>query len=166
MRAAAASPGSGPETAPPGPARVCPLAKWGLPPVGCCGQEASGQVLLDQTRSVMCLSAHSVASDSVPPHGLQPARLLCPWGVSRREDWGGWPCPPPGDLPAPGIEPGSPTAPALQAHSLPGSRCVGEGSPGIFGGVASEWRGPRRLPAAGRAPREPFTPVFPSGKWP
>ena len=148
------------------PGKGVPPGKVGTPPVGCCGQEASGQVLLDQTRSVMCLSAHSVASDSVPPHGLQPARLLCPWGVSRREDWGGWPCPPPGDLPAPGIEPGSPTAPALQALSLPGSRCVGEGSPGIFGGVASEWRGPRRLPAAGRAPREPFTPVFPSGKWP
>ena len=25
-------------------------------------------------------SATSVASDSVQPHGLEPARLLCPWG--------------------------------------------------------------------------------------
>ena len=37
-------------------------------------------------------------------------------GFSRQEYWGGLPCPPPGDLPNPGIEPGSP---ALQADSLP-----------------------------------------------
>ena len=36
-------------------------------------------------------------------------------GVSRQEYWSGLPCPPPGDLPDPGIEPGSP---ALQANSL------------------------------------------------
>ena len=23
--------------------------------------------------------SHSVVSDSLPPHGLEPARLLCPW---------------------------------------------------------------------------------------
>ncbi|XP_055423086.1 uncharacterized protein LOC129643032 isoform X2 [Bubalus kerabau] len=33
------------------------------------------------------------------------ARLLCPWGFSRPEDWSGLPCPPPGDLPDPRIEP-------------------------------------------------------------
>ena len=43
-------------------------------------------------------------------------RLLCPWGFSRQENWSGLPCPPPDDLPNPGIEPGSP---ALQADSLP-----------------------------------------------
>ena len=37
-------------------------------------------------------------------------------GVSRQEDWSGLPCPPPVDLPHPGIEPASPT---LQADSLP-----------------------------------------------
>ena len=30
-------------------------------------------------------------------------------GFSRQEHWGGLPCPPPGDLPNPGIEPRSPT---------------------------------------------------------
>ena len=35
-------------------------------------------------------------------------------GYSRQEDWSGFPCPPPGDLPHPGIEPASPLAPALQ----------------------------------------------------
>ena len=37
-------------------------------------------------------------------------------GFSRQEHWSGLPCPPPGDLPNSGIEPGSP---ALQADSLP-----------------------------------------------
>ena len=37
-------------------------------------------------------------------------------GFSRQEYWSGLPVPPPGDLPDPGIEPGSPT---LQAASLP-----------------------------------------------
>ena len=37
-------------------------------------------------------------------------------GFSRQEYWRGLPCPPPGDLPNPGIEPRSPT---LQADSLP-----------------------------------------------
>ena len=35
-------------------------------------------------------------------------------GISRQEDWSGLPFPPPGDLPDPGIKPGSP---ALQAGS-------------------------------------------------
>ena len=58
--------------------------------------------------------SHSVVFDSLRPHG--PARLLCLWGFSRQEYWSGWSCPPPGDLPNPGIEPGFPT---LQADSLP-----------------------------------------------
>ena len=37
-------------------------------------------------------------------------------GFSRQEYWSGLPCPPPGDLPNPGIEP---TSPALQGDSLP-----------------------------------------------
>ena len=74
---------------------------------------------------IRCLYCHlissvqfsrSVVSDSVKPHGLQPARLLCPWGFSRQEYWSGLPCPPPGDLPNPGTEPRSPT---LQSDSLP-----------------------------------------------
>ena len=42
------------------------------------------------------------------PHGLLPARLLCPWGFSRQEYWSGLPFPSPGDLPNPGIESQSP----------------------------------------------------------
>ena len=39
-----------------------------------------------------------------------------PMGFSRQECWRGLPFPSPGDLPDPGIEPGSP---ALQADALP-----------------------------------------------
>ena len=52
--------------------------------------------------------SHSVLSDSVTPW-MEPTRLLCPWRFSRQEYWSGLPCPPPGDLPHPGNEPGSPT---------------------------------------------------------
>ena len=40
-------------------------------------------------------------------------------GFSRQEYWSGLPFPSPGDFPEPGIKPGSPVSPALQADSLP-----------------------------------------------
>ena len=43
------------------------------------------------------------------------ARQAPLWGFSRQEYWSGLPCPPPGDLPDPEIEPRSP---ALQVYSL------------------------------------------------
>ena len=43
-------------------------------------------------------------------------QALLSMGFSRQEYWSGLPCPPPGDLPDPGIKPRSP---ALQADSLP-----------------------------------------------
>ena len=52
--------------------------------------------------------SRSVASDSLRPHGLSPARLLCPWGLFRQEYWSRLPCPPPGDLLNPGTETRSP----------------------------------------------------------
>ena len=57
----------------------------------------------------------SVMSNSLRPHGLQPISLLCPWGFSRQEYWSVLPCPPPVDLPNPGIKHRSP---ALQVDSL------------------------------------------------
>ena len=57
-------------------------------------------------------------SNSLPPHGLQPARLLCPWGFSRKEYWSGLSCPSPGDLPNPGIKPVSLTSPVLAGRFL------------------------------------------------
>ena len=67
----------------------------------------------------MCCVAvfsRSVMSDSWRPHGLEPARFLCPRGFSRQEYWSGLPYSPSGNLPNPGIKPGFP---ALQADSLP-----------------------------------------------
>ena len=58
--------------------------------------------------AVLCCS---FMSNSLWPYGL-----LCPWGFSRQEYWSGLPCPPPGDLPNPGIKPRSPM---WQADSLP-----------------------------------------------
>ena len=34
--------------------------------------------------------SRSVVSNSLWPHGLQPSRLLCPWGFSRQEHWSGF----------------------------------------------------------------------------
>ena len=58
-------------------------------------------------------------SDSLRPHGLQPTRLLCPWKFSRLEYWSELPCPLPGDLPNPEVEPRSPTLPADSLPSEP-----------------------------------------------
>ena len=81
--------------------------------------------------------SHSVMSDSWLPQGLEPARLLCPWGFSRQEHWSGLPYSPPVDLPKPGIEPRSP---ALQADSLssepPGKpKNTGVGSLSLLQGI-------------------------------
>ena len=48
----------------------------------------------------------------------KPPRLLCLWGSYRQKYWNGLPCPPPGDLPNPGIEPSSLTSPACQVGSF------------------------------------------------
>ena len=40
-------------------------------------------------------------------------------GFSRKEYWSGLPCPPPGGLPDPGIEPTSLMSPVWQVGSLP-----------------------------------------------
>ena len=86
---------------------------------------------------MLCVLSHSVVSDSLWSNGLYSARLLCPWEFSRQEYWSGLPCPPPGDLSNPGIEPPSPT---LQADSLPSEppgkpRNTGVGSLSLLQGI-------------------------------
>ena len=63
----------------------------------------------------MSEQSHSVVSDSATPWTVayQASQSM---GFSRQEYWSGLPFPSPGDLPDPGIEPGSP---ALQADGLP-----------------------------------------------
>ena len=38
----------------------------------------------------LCMLSRSVVSNSLEPHGLQPARLLYPWGFSRQDNWSGF----------------------------------------------------------------------------
>ena len=46
---------------------------------------ASTRAFTTETVSVcVCVRAHSVVSDSLQLHGLQPARLLCPWDSPGR----------------------------------------------------------------------------------
>ena len=54
---------------------------------------------------IVCVSC-SVGSDSLRPHGTCQAPLSMEF--SRQEYWK-WKFPSPGDLPDPGVEPGSPT---------------------------------------------------------
>ena len=61
-------------------------------------------------------SVTSVVSDSLQPYGLYPARLLCPWDFSRQEYWSGLLCPPPGDLPTQGLNPGLPHCRLILYH--------------------------------------------------
>ena len=56
-------------------------------------------------------SVASAVSDSSRPCGLAPLSM----GFSRQGHWHGLPCPPPGELPDPGIKPTSPAPPALEA---------------------------------------------------
>ena len=51
-------------------------------------------------------------SDFLHPHRLVRQASLS-MGFSRQEYWSGWPFPSPGDLPNPGMEPGSPASPVL-----------------------------------------------------
>ena len=59
--------------------------------------------------------SHSVVSDTSATPWTIAHQAPLSMGFSRQEYWSGLPCPPPGDLPHPGIEPRSP---ALQADSL------------------------------------------------
>ena len=59
-------------------------------------------------------------SDSLQPHGLYVAcQVPLTMGFSRQEYWSGLPCPPPGDLPKPGIESVSLCLLHWQVGSLP-----------------------------------------------
>ena len=60
----------------------------------------------------MCVLSRSVVSNSVSPWTVAHQAPLS-MGFSKQEYWSGFPCPPPGDLPDPEIEPVSPVAPAL-----------------------------------------------------
>ena len=66
----------------------------------------------------VCMLSCSVVSNSWRPHGLKPTRLLHPWDYPSKNTGEGchfllqW------NLPNPGIEPTSPTAPGLEGGFL------------------------------------------------
>ena len=107
------------------------------------------RIIISSLNTSLCCAvlSHSVVSDSLGLRVLQFTRLLCPWGFSRREYWSGLPCPPPGDLPNPGIEPRSS---ALQADSLPSEpsrkpKNTGVGSLSLLQGIFLTWESNRGL---------------------
>ena len=73
--------------------------------------EASLRFVLNYFSSlcaVLCLVAQSCLTLCDPMHCSPPGSSV-DGGFSWQEYWSGLPCPPPGDLPNPGTEPGSPT---------------------------------------------------------
>ena len=61
---------------------------------------------------------------TLTPHGLQPARLLCPCDFPGKNIWSGLPFPSPEDLPNPRIEPASPAlAGRFFTSKPPGKLC-------------------------------------------
>ena len=84
----------------------------------------------EQLSLCVCALSCSVASDSLGPTGVQPARLLCPWNFPWQEYCSGLLFPSPGDLPDQGIEPVSPAlAGGFFTSEPPGKprQSVGEG---------------------------------------
>ena len=62
----------------------------------------------------MCVcQVASIVSDSLRPLKTVAHQAPLSMGFSRQDYWSGLPCPLPGDLPDPGIEPGSCTSPTL-----------------------------------------------------
>ena len=68
---------------------------------------------------VCTLSSYSVMSDFFVTLWTVARQAALSVGFYRQEYWSGLPCPPPGDLPHPGMEPMSSVSPSLQADSLP-----------------------------------------------
>ena len=125
-----------PEVRPPG-RWTCPLG-WGSPAMkrgnvipGAGHRDLASWERRGSTAGQWEDGAELLGMDSGPPHHvrecsllqacltLRPPRNPLSTGFPRQEYWSGWPCPPPGHLPDPGIKPMSPASPALQADSLP-----------------------------------------------
>ena len=91
------------------------------------GSKSYGNSLPYQEKKTKTMSNNTACISEIKWKSFSCVWLLkTPWtvaclapvsvGFSRPEYWSGLPCPPPGDLPNPGIKPRSPT---LQADSLP-----------------------------------------------
>ena len=87
-------------------------------------------------------------SDSLRPHGLQPARLLCPWDSPGKNAGVGCPAVLQGILPTPGSNPHLLTSPALVSRFLT---------------TSATWEALLLLRMQQKWQR--FSSSFPTGKW-
>ena len=111
---------------------------WNKPPIGRCKTGYTAPSNLSQSEHWACvLSCYSVAKLClfVTPWTVALQALLF-MGFSCHEYWSGLPCPPPGDLPNPGIEPGSPHCRWILYHLSHQENLSGEWSSWI---EFSEW---------------------------
>ena len=90
----------------------------------------------------VCVLSHSVVSNSLRPHGLYPARLLCPWNFPGKNAGLGYHFPFPGNLPDPGIESESPVSPALAGGFLESESCSVVSDSLRPHGLCSPWNSP------------------------
>ena len=67
----------------------------------------TGRTLREFGWMYVCVLGHPVVSDSFATPWTVARQAPLPMGFSRQEYWSGWPFPPPGDLPNPGIKPTS-----------------------------------------------------------
>ena len=67
----------------------------------------------------LLLLSHSVLSNSCATLWTVPCQAPLSMEFSRQGHWNGFPCPPLGDIPNPGVEPGSLVSSVSQADSLP-----------------------------------------------
>ena len=70
--------------------------------------------------SLVCVCAQSCPTICGPVDCIAHQASLC-MGFSRQEYWSGLPCPPPGDLPYPGMEPVSPASLAFACRLITAS---------------------------------------------
>ena len=117
--------------------------------------EKVGEVaLLDYFPHAVCVLSHFNHISLIATLWTVARQAPLSMGFSRQEYWSGLPCPPPGDLPNPGIETRSPAAPALQVTSLPLSHWEALILRSILGRLSERVRG-REVPRAC-----PFAPSF------
>ena len=88
---------------------------------GFCCEPSLGPQVLTRSGSGVCVCACLLGGFSRVQLFETPWVITCQspliMGSSRQECWSGLPCPPPGDLPHPGMEPASLMSPALAGGS-------------------------------------------------
>ena len=85
---------------------VCLCLHGSVFPLCCCVRLRPCRDTSHGTKCVSMLNCSAVSDSATPRTAARQAPLSV--GFSRQGHWSGLPCPPPGDLPDPGIKPGSP----------------------------------------------------------